>query len=287
MEYEELPNPSPILETKRNQEEPPLLEWKHWLIFYGLLVATFFTTVLAGGVLFSISLIGILGAHEFGHFWASRKNHVNATLPYFIPAPPIFIAGTFGAFIHIKDPIPNRRVLMEIGAAGPIAGFLVAAPALIIGLYLSHAAPAGNFSGVTFGSSILLNIFSKIILGVGASSAEYNIELHPIAFAGWIGLLVTAFNLLPIGQLDGGHIIYALFGDKCSIFSKIFFISLFPLGYFWNGWWLWALIITFFGFKPAPILIDSAKLDKKHKFMGFLSILIFAVTFIPVPFGFI
>jgi len=268
------------------QPEPtqPKPTWKSWLVFHGLLTATVFTTFLAGGAWFSISLISILGAHEFGHYWASRRNHVNATLPYFIPAPPMFIAGTFGAFIQIKSPIPDRRVLMEIGAAGPIAGFIVALPTLIIGLQLSHTTPVTGFSGVSFGSSIMLDMLSKIILGVGASSTEFNIELHPVAFAGWIGLLVTAFNLLPIGQLDGGHIVYALFGDKSGALSKLFFVFLLPLGYFWKGWWLWALIIVLFGFKHAPIAQESAKLDKKHKVMGLACILIFVVTFIPVPF---
>lgn len=267
-------------------QRPPL-GWRPWLVFYGLLAATLFTTFLAGGILFAISLIGILGAHEFGHYWASRKNRVNATLPFFIPAPPIFIAGTFGAFIQIKDPIPNRRVLMEIGAAGPIAGFIVAVPTLIVGLYLSNVAPAADFSGMTFGSSIVLELFSKIILGVGVSSTEFNIELHPVAFAGWIGLLVTAFNLLPIGQLDGGHIIYAMFGDKCDVVSRLFFVLLFPLGYFWNGWWLWALVIALFGFKHAPVIDDSVILAKNHRMMGVFSIVIFVVTFIPVPFEFL
>jgi len=289
--YREPPDPyaASILDSEKERvsAEQPAPGWRPWLVFCSLLAATLFTTFLAGGVLFAVSLLGILGAHEFGHYWASRRNRVNATLPFFIPAPPIFIAGTFGAFIQIKDPIPNRRVLMEIGAAGPIAGFIVAVPTLIIGLSLSRVAPAGDFSGMTFGSSLLLELFSKIILGVGVSSTEFNIELHPVAFAGWIGLLVTAFNLLPIGQLDGGHIIYAMFGDKCGAVSKLFFVLLFPLGYVWNGWWLWALIITLFGFKHAPVIDDSIILAKKHRIMGLFSIAIFVVTFIPVPFEFL
>ena len=144
--------------------------WRTWLIFWGLLVITVATTFLAGGFMFSISLLFILGTHEFGHYWASRKNHVRASLPFFNPAPPVFIAGTFGAFILIKDPIPNRRVLMEIGAAGPIAGFLVAVPTLIVGLYLSKIEPFQGIIGVSYGNSILLAILSKLILGVNPSA---------------------------------------------------------------------------------------------------------------------
>jgi membrane-associated protease RseP (regulator of RpoE activity) len=259
---------------------------KNWIIFSLLLAATLVTTYLAGGFLFSISLLLILGTHEFGHYWASRKNNVRATLPFFIPAPPIFIAGTFGAFIQIKELIPNRRVLMEIGAAGPIAGFIVAVPTLVVGLFLSEVTPAETVEGLTFGSSILLTLLSKLILGVTPFSTEANIHLHPIAFAGWIGLFVTALNLLPIGQLDGGHVIYSLFEVRHKSLSKLFFILLLPLGYFWQGWWFWAVMIVLMGFRPAPLVDRSVLPDRQHKRMGYVSILIFLLTFIPVPFAF-
>ncbi|MFQ5715984.1 MAG: site-2 protease family protein [Nitrospinales bacterium] len=279
----EAPPPS-LLEEDRKSASFKRSGWKAWFVFFFLLSTTLFTTYLAGGPLFSISLIAILGAHEFGHYWASRRNRVDATLPYFMPAPPVFIAGTFGAFIKIKGAIPDRRVLMEIGAAGPIAGFIVAVPTLIVGLFLSRTMPAAVPHGVSFGSSLVLGLCSKIILGVSPLSPDFNIELHPIAFAGWIGLLVTAFNLLPIGQLDGGHIIYSLFRDRYAMLSKLFFVFLFPLGYFWQGWWFWAFLIALFGFKPAPVIDDSLTLEKKHKVMGFVSIFIFVATFVPVPF---
>ena len=203
------------LDTSLNQELEHPLDTSvkpiknNWWLFSILLLATLVTTFLAGGPLFSISLLLILGAHEFGHYWASKKNGVQSTLPYFIPAPPIFIAGTFGAFIQIKQKIPNRMVLMEIGAAGPIAGFVVALPMLILGLYLSPVTPSIGMGNINFGSSLILNLCSQLILGVDPSSPDINIHLHPIAFAGWIGMLVTALNLMPVGQLDGGHIIYA------------------------------------------------------------------------------
>ncbi len=254
----------------------------NWWLFYSLLAATLVTTILAGGLLFSISLMLILGAHEFGHYWASKRNGVKATLPYFIPAPPIFIAGTFGAFIQIKQRIPNRRVLMEIGAAGPIAGFIVALPALILGLHLSTVAPFA-MSSINFGSSLLLNVCSKLILGVDPSSP--NLIVHPIAFAGWIGMLVTALNLMPVGQLDGGHIIFALCPNKHSLIGKLIFVGLFPLGYFWPGWFFWALIIALMGFQTAPLEQGFGELEYVHKALGIISLVIFLLTFIPIPFS--
>jgi len=258
---------------------------KNWWLFSILLTATLGTTYLAGGFLFSLSLLLILGAHEFGHYWASRKNSVQSTLPYFIPAPPMFIAGTFGAFIQIKQRIPNRRVLMEIGAAGPIAGFIVAVPMLALGLYLSRVTPSVAMGGVSFGNSFILNLFSELILGVDPNSPFINIHLHPIAFAGWIGMLVTALNLMPVGQLDGGHIIYALFPDKHRLIGKLFFVALFPLGYFWPGWFFWAVMIVLMGFKTAPLNEELVDLDTFHKVLGVVSMLIFMLTFIPIPFS--
>ena len=257
----------------------------NWWLFSILLVATLVTTFLAGGPLFSISLLSILGAHEFGHYWASKKNGVQSTLPYFIPAPPIFIAGTFGAFIQIKQRIPNRMVLMEIGAAGPIAGFVVALPMLILGLYLSPVTPSIGMGSINFGSSLILNLCSQLVLGVDPSSPDINIHLHPIAFAGWIGMLITALNLMPVGQLDGGHIIYAFTPGKHSAIGKIFFTGLFPLGYFWSGWFFWAAMIALMGFKTAPLKEDVEKLKLTHIVLGSISMVIFVLTFIPIPFS--
>ena len=257
----------------------------NWWLFSILLGATLVTTFLAGGPLFSISLLLILGAHEFGHYWASKKNGVQSTLPYFIPAPPIFIAGTFGAFIQIKQKIPNRMVLMEIGAAGPIAGFVVALPMLILGLYLSPVTPSIGMGSINFGSSLILNLCSQLVLGVDPSSPDINIHLHPIAFAGWIGMLVTALNLMPVGQLDGGHIIYAFTPGKHSAIGKIFFAGLFPLGYFWSGWFFWAAMIALMGFKTAPLKEDVEKVELTHKVLGCISMAIFVLTFIPIPFS--
>jgi membrane-associated protease RseP (regulator of RpoE activity) len=260
---------------------------ENWLLFSLLLGGTLVTTYLSGGLLFSISLILILGAHEFGHYWASRRNGVRSTLPYFIPAPPIFIAGTFGAFIQIKQVIPNRRVLMEIGCAGPIAGFVVALPTLVYGLSLSKVSLVLGIGGVNFGSSLILNICAEWVLGVDPQSPGLNIHLHPIAFAGWIGMLVTALNLIPIGQLDGGHIVFALSPNQHKWMGYLFFVALFPLGYFWPGWFFWAFMIALMGFKTTPLLDETEELSTPHKALGVASIAIFLVTFIPIPFSLI
>src|SRR6202035_4440219 len=167
---------------------------------------------LRSGLSFSIPLMMILFAHEMGHYLTSRYHTVDAPLPYFIPAPPsIFIIGTFGAFIRMRSPARTRRVMFDIGAAGPWAGAVLAVLAVAIGLKLSDVSPLdASGGGLQLGNSILFWAVSYAVLGVDPNSV--NVNLHPIAFAGWIGLLVTTLNLLPVGQLDGGHVIYALFG---------------------------------------------------------------------------
>ncbi len=271
-----------------NDRKMPTL--KSWVLFFILLGLTLYTTYLAGGELYALSLFLILGAHEFGHYFAGVKNGVRTTLPLFIPAPPgLFLLGTFGAMIVIKDPIPNRRVLMEIGAAGPIAGFIVAVPTLIIGLFLSETvAPTGQ-SGFSFGSSIIMIMLSKAILGVTPLSVDFNIQLHPVALAGWVGLFVTAINLFPIGQLDGGHILYALIGKKSKTWAKYFFAFLLFLVYFWPNWGVWVILLLLLTrFKSVPLEDDEGGLlQKNHKIAGYAAIAIFFLTFVPVPIEFI
>ena len=256
-----------------------------WALFFVLLGSTLFTTYLAGGKLYALSLFLILGAHEFGHYFAGVKNGVRTTLPLFIPAPPgLFLLGTFGAMIVIKDPIPNRRVLMEIGVAGPIAGFIVAVPTLIIGLLLSEIVPPTGQGGFSFGSSIIMIVLSKAILGVTPLSIDFNIQLHPIALAGWVGLFVTAINLFPIGQLDGGHILHALLGKKSQVWAKLFFGFLLCLMYLWPNWGIWALLLLVFTrFKSAPLDDEEVLPQRIHKRAGYTAIAIFFLTFVPVP----
>lgn len=255
-------------------------------IFFVLLGSTVFTTWWIGGFWFSISLLFILGVHEFGHYWACKRNDIDASLPHFLPAPGIFIAGTFGAFIMIKEPISNKRALMEIGASGPLAGFVAAVLVMIVGLSLSSVSSFAGF-GYQFGDSLILVILSKLVLGVTPFSTELTVWLHPIAFAGWLGMFFTALNLLPLGQLDGGHVVYSMFDSYHSLIAKLFFFSLLGLGFYWSGWWILAVFVLLMGLKHPPVLDETVPLLRMHKILGWLSLLVLILTFIPVPFDLI
>ncbi len=236
------------------------------------------------GMPFSLSLMLILGLHEMGHYLASRKRGIKATLPYFLPVPHPLI-GTMGAFIKVKSPITHKDALMEIGAMGPIVGFIVALPISVIGIYLSRVIPSVD-SGVNLklGTPIVFKFLTQIIHG--NISEGYDIMLHPVAFAGWLGMFVTSLNLLPIGQLDGGHVTFALFGNAHRAISRIAFIILLLLGFYWPGWWFWDVMLVFIGIYHPPILNQIAPLSKKDKIIGILAIIIFFLTFVPVPFSF-
>ncbi len=237
------------------------------------------------GYPFAISLIAILGTHEFGHFFASRRHGVFTTLPYFIPGPPIPpMIGTFGAVIKMKSPIMSRSALVDIGAAGPISGFLVSIVVTIWGLKLSQILPLPAEGGhYIFGSSLIFHMLTSIILG--KIPHGYDVFLHPIAYAGWIGFFVTTLNLIPIGQLDGGHIMYALFGVWHRIISVVLVAFLAALGALsWSGWFLWAAILIFIlGIKHPPVMDDHIPLDVKRKFIAIATIGIFVLTFVPLP----
>jgi len=236
------------------------------------------------GLPFSITLLLILLSHELSHYFMSRRHHVSATPPYFIPAPPIlFIIGTFGAVIKMKPPIPDRRSLIDIGASGPISGFIIAVIAVIIGLKYSEVKSAKEIQeGLSLGSSILFYLLTKIVLNIAPD--KYEIVLHPIAFAGWVGLLVTSLNLLPIGQLDGGHIVYALFGEKHQWISKAALPVLVFMGItFWPGWIVWAVLLIIIGYKHPPVVYPEIELDRKRKIIGWLCFIIFILTFTAIP----
>jgi membrane-associated protease RseP (regulator of RpoE activity) len=225
----------------------------------------------------------ILGTHEFGHYILARKHKIDATLPYFIPAP-TFI-GTFGAFIKIKSPIYRKDALLQVGAAGPIAGFIVAVPALAIGLAMSQVIDVtGQELGIVLGDSILMKILTAVIFPRLTESQD--ILLHPVAFAGWIGLLVTMLNLLPIGQLDGGHVAYALFGEKQEKVAKFALLALIPLSYFSINWIVWgALILILMRTTKHPPVYDLEKpLSDFNKRIGYFCMIIFILCFIPAPF---
>ena len=277
----------------------PTIPRIHLVLFF----LTVFTTLLAGalmegakvlenplellkGIPFSFTLMFILGTHEFGHYYYAQKHKVDATLPYFIPAPPfLFLIGTFGAFIKIKSPIYRKDALLQIGASGPIAGFVIAVPALIIGLLLSDVVEKSNIQGaLILGDSILMKILTWITHPKLMDTQD--IMLHPIAFAGWIGLLVTMLNLLPIGQLDGGHVAYAMLGKKQRLIGQIAFIFLIPLSFLSINWLIWGLLLLILmrSVKHPPIQDIHIPLSDTDKRIGYICLLIFIVCFIPAPF---
>lgn len=266
-----------------------------------LLVTTFITTTVAGafyvrapseswilfffgGWVFSVPLMSILFVHEMGHYLAAKRRFLDVSPPYFIPAiPPV---GTFGAFIKIRSPIPNKRVLMEVGASGPIAGSLVAIPLLVIGSMYSEVKPVtGPVEGnaIHFGTSIILELL--LYLRFGDLPYHTTVLLHPTAMAAWFGLFITALNLLPMGQLDGGHVVYALFGPRrAQIISVSVFACLIPLGIlFWLGWLLFGALAMFIGLRHPPPLDPYTPLDRYGRVIGWIAIILFAVTFIPAP----
>jgi membrane-associated protease RseP (regulator of RpoE activity) len=234
------------------------------------------------GVPFSLALMTILLSHELSHYFTSKKHGIKATLPYFIPAPTII--GTFGAFIKMKSPIVTRKALIDIGASGPIAGFIISVLAAIIGLQMSEVVPIAKTRGVlNLGDSILFSFLAKLVLGV--TPAHSDILLNPVAFAGWIGLFVTSINLIPVGQLDGGHIAYALLGEKQSRLSFLLILVMVSLGLLlWEGWFVWAVLLLILGLRHPPVIYWEIPLDYKRKFIGWLALVIFVLTFIPVPF---
>ncbi len=247
---------------------------------YGFL-SFFSIKYLSHGLSFSIPLMFILLTHEMGHFIASRIHRVDATLPYFIPAPTII--GTFGAFIKMRSPIYDKRALVDIGAAGPLSGFIASIPILIAGLSMSKIVPFTRSAGeLKIGSSILVQFLTEVF----APHAPKGFELliHPMGFAGWIGLFVTSLNLIPIGQLDGGHVAYAFFGEKYERFANIILLFLAYMGLYWNGWLLWAIIIFFLGRKHPPAINPYMELDLPRKIVVWIVLAIFIITFIPVPF---
>lgn len=243
-------------------------------------------SAILAGFPFAITLMTILLCHEMGHYVVARAHHVDASLPFFLPAPPIFWFGTFGAFIRMRSMPPHRRALFDIGAAGPWAGFLVALPALVLGLSLSTIEPLRPFEEqVVLGDSLLFSWLTQLILGV--RSNEVTVLLHPIALAGWFGLLVTCLNLLPVGQLDGGHISYAVFGRHHRWISRgvLTFVVVLGIGG-WVGWFVWALLFMIVGLDHPPTW-DPVKLDRPRLVAAAFTLLLLVLTFMPEPMAFI
>lgn len=238
-------------------------------------------SILKLSVVYAVVLIGILLAHEMGHYLTCRFYRIDATLPFFIPAPTLI--GTLGAFIKIRSPIKKKHQLFDIGVAGPLAGFILAVPAVIYGLSVSKIVPSLPQEGtLVFGEPLLIHAVSGFVFK-GVSSG-YDVVVHPIAFAGWVGLLVTALNLFPIGQLDGGHVFYSLIGPKVRKYAKFILVGFIIMGiFFWIGWFVWALLISFLGLNHPPVMDEEAPLSPGRKVLSVIALAIFILSFIPAP----
>ena len=306
------PLPPPTLPPTPAQPPTPQRLWLHLLLF----TLTTFSMTAAGamqqgvdplsstkalvhlveGIPFAATLLFILTVHEFGHYFAAQSWGVKASLPYFLPLPYVSFLGTLGAVIKIRSPIPHKKALLDIGAAGPIAGFVIALVACFVGLARSAVVSTDSFHVVPIelGAPLLVSGIAALVLPpIGANQL---VLLDPIAFAGWVGLFITAFNLFPIGQLDGGHIIYALFGPVHRHIARIAFAILLGMGIYgvlsllwdlpqgWPGWLVLAIFLALFG-KEHPAPYDAfITLDRRRRLIGYLCLLIFAVCFAPVPF---
>ena len=239
-------------------------------------------SLLITGLPFRIAIMTILLAHEMGPYLTCRYYGISASLPYFIPAPTM--VGTMGAFIRIRSPIQNRSALLEVGVAGPIAGFVLAIPALFIALAQSRFVvldPAES----TFGLGEPLIFKAAAALMGKIPPAGMDLYLHPIGLAAWFGFFATAINLLPVGQLDGGHIAYALFGRFHGKISRAFVLCLIPIGvFYWNGWLIWTTILFFIGLRHPSTLDDSKPLSRRHFWLGWLALIMFILCFTPIPF---
>ncbi len=244
---------------------------------------------MAAGLPFSVTLLVILLAHEAGHYLAARYYRVNASLPYFLPMPIFTFIGTMGAFIRIRSAILSRKSLFDIGIAGPIAGFVMLLGPLVSGVSLSRVVPGIAERGeVILGTPLLLRLIEMAQFpGVPAS----DISLHPVAYAAWVGLLATAMNLLPIGQLDGGHILYSFIGRWAKHTSRLFIVCLAGMGFYQifttsykagYSWLLWATLLLFFGTRN-PSIIDPRPVGGVRAWLGLFSVVMFVLCFTPVP----
>ena len=282
--------------TEVVQTEPPLATPVDYLLYIPLVFFQFLVTVvrdavfhphlLASGIAFSASLLAILFSHEMGHYLACRYYKVDATLPYFIPAPPMFLAGTFGAFIKIRSPIPSRRALFDIGLAGPLAGFVVALPLAIVGV-LTVGPPQAPQDGVIFFNDPLL---FRLIAKAAGMPLDPNAPINPYYMAAWIGLLVTSLNLMPVGQLDGGHGIFAIFGPRAhKLIGRLAFVTvtvLAVLGFWLHGspsGFLYAILIAIMLKLPHPQPVAMEPLGTKRIIIAMVTLIVFALCFLPFP----
>ncbi len=238
------------------------------------------------GLSFSIPLLIILGSHELGHFLTCRRYRVPSTAPYFLPAP--FGAGTFGAFIRIRARITSKQQLFDIGIAGPIAGFVALMPFLVLGVAWSRPAMVTEATGPSAmglyrpGTNLAIHLLTLVFHGRLPSSAV--LDFHPFALAAWIGMLATALNLLPMGQLDGGHILYAVAGHLHRRVAWLTWLAACALGYWWLGWLvICVLVLVVMGLRHPPVVDADQPLDPRRRRLAAVALLIFALCFTPVP----
>jgi len=235
--------------------------------------------ILLRGLPFSITMLGILLVHEFGHYFAALWHRVDASLPYFLPSP---VLGTFGAFIRVRSPIYSKRALFDIGISGPIAGFIFLVPALSVGIAFSKVIPGiAHHGSFEFGTPLLQWLLEQAIFpGVSVQS----IQLHPMWRAAWVGMFATAMNLLPIGQLDGGHIVYAFFPEQHRWISRALCLLMVPLWSLWPGWTVWGLVLLWLG-RRHPVVYDPTELTPGRRRLGWVALAIFLACICPQPFG--
>ena len=245
-----------------------------------------FAALLVRGLCYSATILAILGCHELGHYFACRYYDVDASLPFFIPVP-FLLTGTMGAFIRIREPIPSKRMLFDIGIAGPIAGFVVAVPALFIGLSMSHVVrlPADASNLLELGEPMLFKFASWLLWG--SQPDGYSLNMHPMAFAAWFGMLATALNLFPIGQLDGGHVSYAVLGPRSTYVTIVMIGVVISLAYFSSSWIVWTILLlamlVMFGPKHPRVFDEDVPLDRTRVLLALIGVAIFVVCFTPAP----
>jgi membrane-associated protease RseP (regulator of RpoE activity) len=245
-----------------------------------LFLLTIGSTIFVGGFLYSFAIMTILLAHEMGHYLMTRKYGIPSTLPFFIPLP-MRPFGTFGAIIRMKGMIINKRALFDIGVTGPLSGFVVALPFIVTGMMLSKVQVTIGVERL--GNPLLFTILQKVF--IGEIPQGLTLVLHPFAYGGWVGLFVTALNLLPVGQLDGGHVVYAVFGNKSQWVSRVSIALLALLAIFYNpGWLTLVILLLIFGRRHPQPYDTETPLDGKRKFIACIVLIIFILSFIPAPF---
>jgi membrane-associated protease RseP (regulator of RpoE activity) len=246
-----------------------------------------FGGIVAAGSWYSLTILAILGAHELGHYWACRYYTVDASPPYFLPAPPFLLTGTLGAFIRIREAIPTKPMLFDIGVAGPIAGFVIAVPALFLGLKLSNVVQLpSDFDGLSLGEPLLFRLASWLVLGTTPDG--YSVNLHPMGFAAWFGLLATALNLFPIGQLDGGHISYAVLGPRSTLVTLTTVgLAVLLTVFFSLSWLVWTILMVgmlfAFGARHPRTIDEHVPLDPGRRLVALAALIIFVLCFTPSP----